>query len=71
MKKVPSEISPASATVSPTVGANCRGGITQMPSGRLILGPNGCLRIRGGIARRIAHTDKQIDTGIYPASGLS
>ena len=38
MKKVPSEISPASATTSPTVGANCRGGEQQMPRDRLKFG---------------------------------
>ena len=53
--KIPSEINPTSAAISPTVGANCRGGNTQMPRGRLILGPNGCLWIRGGIAWR-SHT---------------
>ena len=51
MMKIPSEINPTSATIGPTVGANCRGGNTQMPRGRLNLGPNGCLWFRGGIAR--------------------
>ena len=38
MKKVPSEFDPASATASPTVGANCRRGEQQMPMGRLKFG---------------------------------
>ena len=36
--KVPSEIYPASAATSPTVGANCRRGEQQMPRGRLKFG---------------------------------
>ena len=37
--KVPSEFDPASATTSPTVGANCRRGEQKMPRDRLELGP--------------------------------
>ena len=57
----PIRINPASATISPTVGANCRGGNTQMPRGRLSLGPNVRLRIRGGIARW-SHTRRTLQT---------
>ena len=41
MKKVPSEFDPASATTSPTVGANCRRGEQQMPRDRLKFGADG------------------------------
>ena len=46
---------PASAAAGPTVGANCRRGEQTYAMGRLMLGPNGRWRHRGGIMRRITH----------------
>src|SRR5664279_3856918 len=41
---------PASAAAGPTVGANCRGGVTADAIGWLELGPMDAGGIRGGIA---------------------
>ena len=43
---------PASAATDPTVGANCRGGITADAIGWLELGADGRWRHRGGFVRR-------------------
>ena len=83
----PIRIDPANATISPTVGANCRGGNHADATGWLILGPNGRLRIRERVGAVEPHTKNtkntknksknrkntgnHKDTTMYPGSGPS
>ena len=48
---------PASAAAGPTVGANYHGGIMADAIGRLKLGADGHWWNRGGMMRRITHTE--------------
>ena len=62
---------PAGAAAGPTVGANCRRGVTTDAMGWLNLGPMDTGGIRGGVVHRKAHTEHTKHTSTYPGSGLS
>src|SRR5664279_5007995 len=59
---------PASAAAGPTVGANCRGGVTADAMGWLMLGP---MDAGGAGEGRCAKEHTRKNTSTYPGSGLS